>query len=143
MPKLARQAEIRRIIRSMRIATQSGLGVELEKQGHDVTLATISRDIAELGLVRKRDRSGGTVWALPEQEHLGWMLQELVGKIEVVQNTVIVKCSTGTAPGVAAAIDEMKFEEIAGTVAGDDTILMIARNDDDASSLVTRLERSG
>jgi len=140
LSKKIRHEQIKRILRQRRVESQQDLVAALGGEGIEVTAATVSRDIAELSLVRKRDDSGKVRWALPEQEHLSWMLSELVSAIEAIRNMVIVKCSQGTAQGVAAAVDDMDWTEMAGTVAGDDTILMICRTDEEASNLAARLQ---
>ena len=140
MNKAKRHEVIKRILRQRSINSQQDLVGALYHEDIEVTAATVSRDIAELSLIKKRDTNGDVTWALPEQEHLSWMLTELVSRVEAVKNSVLVKCSQGTAQGVAAAVDDMGWIEIAGTVAGDDTILMICRTDAEADALAGRLQ---
>ena len=126
---------IRRLLRQREIGTQEELQRELVGMGLKVTQATISRDLAELGLVRRRGSGGRMMYALQERDHLAWMLKELVREVTLVGNLVLVKASTGTAQGVAAAMDHMEWPEMVGSVAGDDTVLILSRTPEEAVDL--------
>jgi transcriptional regulator of arginine metabolism len=130
-----RQQAIRKVVREERIRTQRDLVDRLEALGFSCTQATVSRDIADLG-VQKLPEGG---YVLAEDLHLQRMLTDLVADIIQADNLVIVKASTGTAPGVAAALDAAGLDGVLGSVAGDDTVLMIAADAADAASVVARL----
>jgi transcriptional regulator of arginine metabolism len=130
-----RQQAIRKVVREERIRTQRDLVDRLEALGFSCTQATVSRDIADLG-VQKLPEGG---YVLAEDLHLQRMLTDLVADIIQADNLVIVKASTGTAPGVAAALDAAGLDGVLGSVAGDDTVLMIAADAADAAGVVARL----
>lgn len=131
-----RQELIRAIIRSQRIKTQKELVDALNAKDHRCTQATVSREISELGL-RKLPEG---VYVLPEDLHLQRMVHDLVIELNFVNNMVIIKAQTGTAPGVAAALDGAGLTGILGSVSGDDTILVITQSDSVASALHYKLE---
>jgi transcriptional regulator of arginine metabolism len=123
-----RQDAIRRIVRTERVRTQRDLVERLEALGFVCTQATVSRDITEMGL-RKLPEGG---YVLAEDLHLQRMVSELVRSVVVSEKLVLIKADPGTAPGVAAALDAAGREEILGSIAGDDTILVIAASEDQA-----------
>jgi len=123
---------IREFVRSRRIKTQGELVDMLAERGFEVTQATVSRDIAELGLQKKQ---GGGYYVLPEDAFVRRMVKELVSEVVPAQNLVVVKSSIGAAQGVAAALDGAELEGIIGSIAGDDTIMLIAADNDDAQRL--------
>lgn len=135
--RIARQEEIRRIVRRERIRTQRDLVEKLQALGYICTQATISRDISEMGL-RKLPEG---VYVLSEDLHLQRMISDLVINIVRSDNLVLVKAQAGTASGVAAALDHAELPEVLGSIAGDDTILVIANNVPDAEQLVDHLDK--
>ena len=128
---------IREFVRSGRIKTQSELVELLSKQGLEVTQATISRDITDMGLQKKQ--SGG-YYVLPEDVFVRRMVRELVSEVVPAQNLVVIKASSGAAQGVAAALDGADLEGIIGSIAGDDTIVLIAADNEDANRLATIIQ---
>ncbi|WP_273383568.1 arginine repressor [Enorma phocaeensis] len=126
-----RQDAIREIVRNKNVRTQRVLVEELKKQGYDCTQATVSRDIADMGL-RKLPEG---VYVLAEDLHLQRMVSELVIEVAHAGNLVIVKAQPGTASGIAAAIDAAELPEVLGSLAGNDTILVITRTDEDGAHL--------
>ncbi len=136
---------IRRVIETKEISTQEDLIAELERLGYEATQATISRDISDLGILKVRiaaNRLGGRqIYSLPETERLRSMLNEFMVSIDMAENLVVVKATPGTAQAVASAIDAIRWPDVLGTVAGDDTILIIARTKDVGNYLVERLTR--
>jgi transcriptional regulator of arginine metabolism len=130
--RLERQDIIRRVVRRERIRTQRDLVERLRAFGYVCTQATVSRDITDMGL-RKLPEG---VYVLAEDLHLQRMISELVLSVVQAEKLVLVKASPGTAPGVAAALDAAGLEEVLGSIAGDDTVLVIARSDEDAAALV-------
>ena len=122
-----RQDAIRQIVRDKSIKTQRALVDELEAAGFPCTQATISRDIADMGL-RKLPEG---VYVLAEDLHLQRMVSELVTGVVRADNLVLVKAQPGTASGIAAAIDAAELPDVLGSLAGNDTILVIAQTAED------------
>jgi transcriptional regulator of arginine metabolism len=135
--RLERQEVIRRVVRRERIKTQRDLVERLKAFGFACTQATVSRDITEMGL-RKLPEG---VYVLAEDLHLQRMMSELVLGAIQSERLVLVKASPGTAPGVAAALDAAGLEEVLGSIAGDDTVLVITRSDEDAATLVDSIDK--
>jgi transcriptional regulator of arginine metabolism len=143
MSKRLRQQAIKDIVSKGRIPSQAALAEELKKLGFDVTQATLSRDIADLELVKSKDGylrpedAGGTVQhTIPDREGT---LRRLVLKVDQGQNLLVIRTPPGSAHPVAISIDEGSFEEVIGTIGGDDTALVITRSERDASALKQRL----
>jgi transcriptional regulator of arginine metabolism len=132
-----RQEAIRRIVRAERVKTQRALVDQLKDAGFDCTQATVSRDITDMGL-RKLPEG---VYVLAEDLHLQRMVSDLVFDVKYSNNLVLVKASSGTAPGVAAALDAAEIDGILGSVAGDDTVLVITVAESDAALLVDTLDK--
>ena len=133
----SRQDAIREIVRNKAIRTQRTLVDELLALGYNCTQATVSRDITDMGL-RKLPEG---IYVLSEDLHLQRMVSEFVTSVERANNLVVVKSHPGTAPGVAAAVDAADLPEVVGSVAGNDTMLVISQTDETASDLVTMLEK--
>ena len=132
-----RQGVIRDIVRSKVIRTQHELVAELKDAGYTCTQATVSRDIADMGL-RKLPEG---VYVLAEDMHLQRMMSELAVGVDRADNLVLVMAQPGTAPGIAAAIDAAELPEVVGTLAGNDTILVITREASLGQSLEAHLDR--
>lgn len=134
-----RQDAIREIVRNKDVRTQRMLVEELKKCGFDCTQATVSRDIADMGL-RKLPEG---VYALAEDLHLQRMTSELVVDVTRADNLVLVKAQPGTASGIAAAIDAAELPDVLGSLAGNDTILVIARTAADGERLEAMITKLG
>lgn len=119
-----RQEAIRNIVRDTNVRTQRMLVEELKEYGFGCTQATVSRDIADMGL-RKLPEG---VYVLAEDLHLQRMVSELVIGVQRTDNLVIIKAQPGTAPGIAAAIDGAELPDVMGSLAGNDTILVVTRS---------------
>ncbi len=132
-----RRAAIKRIVRETRVRTQADLVRLLEAERFACTQATVSRDIGDLGLRKGPDGA----YVLAEDLHLQRMMDELVTNVASARNLVVVRTSAGAAQGVAAAMDAAELERTLGTIAGDDTILIIAEDDDAAEGVLTALRR--
>ncbi len=132
-----RQDAIRRVVRAERVKTQRALVDLLRKQGFDCTQATVSRDITEMGL-RKLPEG---MYVLAEDLHLQRMVNDLVKGVSRSGNLVLVKAQSGTAPGVAAALDAAELEGILGSVSGDDTILVVVEQEANGDALVETLNK--
>lgn len=133
-----RQDAIRDIVRNKDVRTQRMLIDELKACGFDCTQATVSRDIADMGL-RKLPEG---VYVLAEDLHLQRMVSELVTGVQRTDNLVLVKAQPGTASGIAAAVDAAELPDVLGSLAGNDTILVIAQTAEDGEkfeSLITKL----
>lgn len=126
-----RQDAIREIVRGKDVRTQRMLVDELKAYGFDCTQATVSRDIADMGL-RKLPEG---VYVLAEDLHLQRMVSELVIDVQRADNLVLVKAQPGTASGIAAAVDAAELPDVLGSLAGNDTILVIARTAEDGARL--------
>ena len=126
-----RQDAIREIVREKDVRTQRMLVDELKASGFDCTQATVSRDIADMGL-RKLPEG---VYVLAEDLQLQRMVSELVIEVSRADNLVLVKAQPGTASGIAAAIDAAELPDVLGSLAGNDTILVIARTEADGERL--------
>ncbi|HXG44496.1 MAG TPA: arginine repressor [Gemmatimonadales bacterium] len=130
--KLQRHAAILRIVRDRKIQSQDELREALAAEHIVVTQATLSRDIRELGLAKLVDPEGGSYYANPHEgslkPDLGQVLPTLMVSIEGTGPLIVIKTATGGAPAVAAALDQAGWREIIGTLAGDDTLLVVARN---------------
>ncbi|MGB4440889.1 MAG: ArgR family transcriptional regulator [Coriobacteriia bacterium] len=132
-----RQEAIRSIVRRERVKTQRDLVSHLAAEGYRCTQATVSRDIADMGL-RKLPEG---VYVLAEDVHLQRMIAELVESVVRSQQLVIVKTTAGGGQGVAAALDAANLDEIVGSIAGDDTILIVTDNETDADTVLTGIEK--
>ena len=135
--RLERQDVIRRIVRRERVKTQRDLVERLKAFGYVCTQATVSRDITEMGL-RKLPEG---VYVLAEDLHLQRLVSELVENVVRSDKLVLVKTSPGAGQGVAAALDGAGSEGVLGSIAGDDTILVITDNDDAGTSLVETVNK--
>jgi transcriptional regulator of arginine metabolism len=132
--KYDRQGAILRLVQERRLGTQEEVVAALREQGFDAVQTTVSRDIAQLGLVKVRAGDGSLVYGLPGADDLS-RLDELTSALRrwTVSVTptgplVVVRTPPGTANALARAIDTAGLADIAGTVAGDDTIFVAARD---------------
>jgi transcriptional regulator of arginine metabolism len=126
MNKAFRQGQILKLIRSKRIPTQDDLARELKEScGIETTQVTLSRDIRELGLL-KTPEGYRQVEAAPAGPELGTVAGELLQDARVAQNLLVLKTSPGNANALAVALDKEDWPEVVGTIAGDDTILVVA-----------------
>ena len=132
-----RQDAIREIVRSKDVRTQRMLVEELKAFGYDCTQATVSRDIADMGL-RKLPEG---VYVLAEDLHLQRMVSELVVDVVRADNLVLVKAQPGTASGIAAAIDAAELPDVLGSLAGNDTIWVIAPTSEEGERLETMISK--
>jgi transcriptional regulator of arginine metabolism len=144
--KSRRQRLILSVIARRRIGTQHELLDALAKAGCRVTQATVSRDIRELGLVKAHDVLDRPRYAAPDRgrrpnprEALAAVLSQFGHRAVAAQNIVVVQSELGSAPAVARALDRLDHPRIVGTLAGDDTCLVIARDTRDAGRLEAEL----
>ena len=143
MSKLSRHTAIGDLVANRQVTSQEELRRLLFKRGHKVTQATLSRDIHELRLVKtaegyyKLPQGEEAEAFLPSVERL---IHEFVYDVKTAQNQVVIKTSAGSAQPVSAAIDAEEWDDVVGTIGGDDTILIVARDQRQAASLVRKLE---
>ena len=136
-----RQDAIRDVVRGQSIRTQKALVDQLQALGFNCTQATVSRDIADMGLRKLQEG----IYVLAEDLHLQRMVSEFVTNIDQAGNLIVIHSQPGTAPGVAAAVDAASLPEIKGSVAGNDTVLVIADDmeaAEDFVSLINKLRNS-
>ena len=154
LTKAARQARIVALLSAQPVASQSELGRLLAADGVAVTQATVSRDLDELGAVKVRTPSG-TAYAVPPENsprpgtaeavdaRLGRLLEELCVSAEATGPHVVVRTPPGAAQLLGSALDRAGLPDVAGTVAGDDTVLLVTRTapTPEAEALAARLLR--
>ena len=131
-----RQEAVRSIVREGSVRTQKDLADRLNALGFQCTQATISRDVAEMGLRKAPDGS----YVLQEDLKLIQMVRDMVTGVDRAENLVVIKVSAGAASGVGVALDDAELEGVVGTIAGDDTILVVVRDSERAKVLVTVVE---
>src|SRR5712691_2481777 len=144
--KPERQRLIESVVTRKRVGTQFELLDALAKTGCTVTQATISRDIRELGLEKTHDPFGRPRYVLPHvarraepREVLTGSLGQFGRKVTSARNNVVLQSELGSAPAIARALDQLEHERIIGTLAGDDTVLVVAPSERDAKSLAREL----
>jgi len=144
MMKAQRHIKIREIIATRDIETQEELVEELKRAGYNVTQATVSRDIKELHLVKVPTNNGRYKYSLPADKRfnplqkLKRMLTESFVGIEKSENLIVMKTLPGNAHAVGALIDNLDWPEIIGTIAGDDTILIVCRDREKVPDIINR-----
>jgi transcriptional regulator of arginine metabolism len=141
-----RLMEIRRLIGSRNISSQEELNKLLEKRGYELTQATLSRDLKYLKVAKMPDDQAGYIYILPDKEQVleeteqgGQGLQGLIS-LDFAQGMAILRTLPGHASSIAYTIDNLDAYEIAGTIAGDDTILLIPRDGVTRSDLVNLIK---
>jgi transcriptional regulator of arginine metabolism len=145
--KQERQRLIESVVTRKRVGTQFELLNSLADAGCVVTQATISRDIRELGLEKTHDLLGRPRYVLPTvarrtdpMEALVSILGQFGRKVTPAGNIVVVQSELGSAPAIARALDQLEHERIVGTLAGDDTVLVVGLSERDARALAKELE---
>lgn len=143
--KRNRQEAILRVISQYEVETQQELAQRLKEEGFEVTQATVSRDIRDMKLSKMPTGEGHQKYVRfhNDEKHLSGkyvnVLKEGFVSIDMAQNILVVKTVSGMAMAVAAAIDAMKYPEIVGSIAGDDTIMMAVRTVEDTKSLMNQI----
>lgn len=145
MNRNERHAAILRLVRDQPLSTQSDLAEALRAEGHEVVQTTISRDIHELGLVKVRHESGRLVYAHPDDsagysEELSDALSRWALTVEPSGNLVVVLTPYGYASALAQAIDVARHPHVAGTIAGENTVLLVAREPATGADLSDELQ---
>jgi transcriptional regulator of arginine metabolism len=146
LPKDERQRLIKSVVERKRVGTQQELIAALAAAGCRVTQATASRDIRELGLEKIRDPLGRLRYVLPSRERsvdpretLAGLLVQFGRRATAAANVVVVRSEIGSAPAIARALDRLEHSQIVGTLAGDDTCLVIAPDERRARALAREL----
>jgi transcriptional regulator of arginine metabolism len=146
LAKRERQRLIESVVSRKRVGTQFELLDALAGAGCVVTQATVSRDIRELGLEKTHDPLGRPRYVLPQvtrradpAEVLNSILGQFGRKVSPAGNIVVLQSELGSAPAIARALDQLEHERIVGTLAGDDTVLVIASSERDARTLAREL----
>jgi transcriptional regulator of arginine metabolism len=134
-----RRAVIRELIASRQVATQEELRELLASRGHDVTQATLSRDLAQVGARRAAQPGGGTYYELGDTLRAPLLLTDLVKTIDDNGTLVVVHTSPGAAQVVAGVLDRAKVPEVLGTIAGDDAIFVAPARGVTTSRVIKRL----
>ena len=130
-----RQDTMRLIVRNGRIRTQHELVDALATAGFHCTQATVSRDVEELKLTKTSDG----YYVLAEDQHLQRMVRDLAVSVTRTGNLILIHAQGGTAPGVAGAIDQADIDGVLGTVSGDTTVLIVAKNEESAIAFEKKL----
>lgn len=145
MKKTERLKLISKIIQEKEISTQDELTSELILSGANISQSTVSRDINELNLIKIEGKVKKSKYALPSSEitelppQLINLFKHVTISIETANNLIVVKTHAGHANSAGTAIDQMHFPQILGTIAGDDTLLIVAKSNPDADIIVKSL----
>lgn len=143
--KKVRHRKIAEIVERYDVETQEELASYLKEAGFSVTQATVSRDIRELKLSKVPVGGGKQKYALfrPDESHLGdkyiRVLRDGFASMDMAQNILVVKTVSGMAMAVAAALDALKFPEVVGCIAGDDTIMVAVRTVEETKALMGKI----
>ena len=145
--KIERHSKIVELISKYEVETQEELAALLNKEGYNVTQATVSRDIRELKLT-KMPVEGGKQKYVVIQNKEGWMSDKYIRvlrdgyvSMDMAQNILVIKTVSGMAMAVAAALDAMQWNEVVGCIAGDDTIMCAVRSADDTLILMEKIKK--
>jgi len=139
MNKAFRQGQILKLIRSRPVATQEELARELQRQyGIHATQVTLSRDIRDLGLIKTHEGYRQVV-AAPAGPDFETVAADFLRDVRLAQNLLVLRTSPGNANTLASALDQENFPEVVGTLAGDDTVLVIAPDNNTARTLADKL----
>lgn len=144
--KVARHEKIKELIQQYDIDTQEELASRLNEAGFKVTQATVSRDIRALKMMKVTGKDGKSRYVILQElptemgEKYTRVLHDALLTIDQGQNILVIRTVPGMAMGVAAALDALNWEEILGSIAGDDTVMCEARTLEEASSVAERLK---
>lgn len=143
--KNKRQTKIINILKNQQVHTHDELIDALDAEGVKVTQATVSRDIKELGIVKVPASDGSSIYSVPEtasESHKSRvnMVSDSVKRVNSAMHTIVINTFPGMASAVAAAIDSMSCDEILGSVAGDDTIIVITKSPELAKEVEKKIK---
>ncbi len=146
--KALRHTKIKEFVDRQIVETQEELAESLRKDGIDVTQATVSRDIKELMLIKVPTGDGRYRYAFPPEHNLIFsqsrmerIFQDSITGMDYSQNIVVLRTLPGSAQAVASIIDHVKWPEIMGTVAGDDTIFIIVKPPEAAGQIMAKFQK--
>jgi transcriptional regulator of arginine metabolism len=139
MNKSYRQGQILNLIRDRRLHTQEELATALRTHGISATQVTLSRDIRELGLIKTPQGYSEPPASPPPGPDFAQVAREFLRDVRIAQNLLVLRTLPGHANALASALDHADWQEVAGTIAGDDTVLVVAPDNKTANSLRTRL----
>lgn len=146
--KTVRQRELLKIIRTQSICTQTELGNILRERGFAVSQPTVSKDIAELGLIKVPVAEGGYRYETARKgitdqpgQRIHVAFREFLVERELAGQLIVLKSVAGHAAGLAWAVDDAEWPEVVGTIAGEDTVLIITRSPHDAESVMSHIEQ--
>ncbi len=143
--KKVRQKQILEIIKDKIILTQEDLQNELLNLGYNVTQSTVSRDIKELKLVKGHDKDGfyryvsNASHKAEDNSHQREIFAKSVVSVDFAMNNVVIKCREGLASGACVALDDMFHEFMLGSLAGDDTIIIVTHSTEASQALVEKI----
>ncbi|MBE7019455.1 MAG: arginine repressor [Ruminococcaceae bacterium] len=145
--KKRRQDDLLHLIRQEKIRTQEELTERLSKMGYRVTQATVSRDIKELKIIKTTDENGEICYLAPSKDALHHasgtglgFFKNLIHSVSYSVNIIVIHTAAGMAQGIAATIDRMGRADILGTIAGDDTIMVVCRTPEETGAVAAYLK---
>lgn len=143
--KNRRQTKIINIVKSMQVHTHDELIEALSREGFQVTQATVSRDIKELGIIKVPSNDGGSVYSVPQvvsepSRNRVDMVADSIKNVACALHTIVLNTFPGMASAVAAAVDGLMHADILGSVAGDDTVIIIAKSVEVANELEAKIK---
>ena len=145
--KIARHAEIIKLINQYAIETQEELAARLNESGFSVTQATVSRDIRQLNLTKMPTENGHFRYVLMQKkdqnlsEKYARVLKDAVLSMDVAQNILVIKTGVGMANAAAVALDHMNWREVVGSIAGDDTIACFSKSPEETLQLLNKIKK--
>ncbi len=144
--RIDRQNAILKLITDREIETQYDLTESLRSLGYEVTQATVSRDIKELRLVKRQTDGGKSIYTRnidnacsDVESRFNLIFCKCVMSVEYAVNNIVIKTLPGMGSAAGAAVDAMDLPEVVGTIAGDDTVIMVVRSEESARRLVYKL----
>ena len=142
-----RREKILELIKSQDIDTQEKLAELLNAEGYKVTQATVSRDIRELQLVKTTKRNGKNCYTLPEsinreEERFDMIFRHTVQEITPAENLIVLKTLSGCANAAAEAIDTSDIPEVVGTIAGDNTVIIVVNKKENVDTVLSRCRKA-
>ncbi|MBQ3116594.1 MAG: arginine repressor [Clostridia bacterium] len=146
MTKKQRLSIIKDLIEREEIGTQEELTARLNQLGYDVSQSTVSRDINQLNLVKTQGKSKKSIYSFVDSSmqtaspQVISLLKQIIVSVDSANNLVVIKTPGGNAGTAGMAVDQMHFPQIIGTVAGDDTLLVVAKTNADADIIVKTLK---
>jgi transcriptional regulator of arginine metabolism len=145
--KIARHAKIIEIIQAKDVETQEQLAEQLKNKGFDITQATVSRDIKELKLIKVMNAEGNHKYATisPTDTFLSSKLASIFSQtvlyVDFVDKFIVLKTISGAGAAAAEALDSLKFNGIVGTIAGDNTVFILVRREEDKEELLQKIKK--